>query len=120
MKVLVVDDDQLTLKTIGHTLKEEGFDVSMAKDVSVALNVIKNEKIDLVISDIMMPDVSGLGLISLLKNFYLDNIPVILISSLNKKNIIASSSELGAAYFLTKPIDMNELLVCIKNIFNNK
>ena len=115
MKILVVDDDQLTLKTISHTLTEEGYDVSLAEDVSKALNVLDNEKIDLIISDIMMPNVSGLGLLSLLKNFYLDRIPVILISSLDKGDVITNSLGLGAACFLAKPIDMVELLGCVKS-----
>ena len=115
MKILVVDDDQLTLKSIEHLLKEEGFDVLLAENASAALRILNDEKIDLIISDIMMPNVSGLGLLSMLKNFYLDKIPVILISSLNKDEIKANSLGLGAAYFLSKPVDLNELLSCVKN-----
>ena len=114
MKVLIVDDDQLTLNAISHTLKEEGYEVLQAQDVSIALNILTNDKVDLIISDIMMPNVSGLGLLSLLKNFYLDNIPVILISSLDNDKVAANSAGLGAAYFLTKPIDPKELLDCVK------
>jgi DNA-binding response OmpR family regulator len=63
----------------------------------------------------MMPNVSGLGLLSLLKNFYLDRIPVILISSLDKGDVITNSLGLGAACFLAKPIDLVELLESVKN-----
>ncbi len=117
MKILIVDDDELTLKAINHSLTEEGYKVTLAEDVSKALTVLEDEKIDLIISDIMMPNVSGLGLLSLLKNFYFDKIPVILISSLDKGDVVANSLGLGARYFLAKPIDLKELLMCVKNVF---
>ncbi len=116
MNILIVDDDELTLKAIGHSLKEEGYEVTLVGDVSKALNVLDNEKIDLIISDIMMPHVSGLGLLSLLKQFYFDRIPVIIISSLSKNEVEANSIEKGASYFLNKPVDLKELLQCVKNI----
>ena len=116
MKILVVDDDQLTLQAISHVLKEEGYKVVLAEDVSKAINALENEKIDLIISDIMMPNVSGLAFLSMLKQFYLDKTPVILISSLDKGDIVADSLGLGAAYFLVKPLDMKELKECITNI----
>lgn len=116
MKILIVDDDEITLKAISHSLIEEGYLVSEAEDVSKALTVLENEKIDLVVSDIMMPNVSGLGLLSVLKNFYFDKIPVILISSLDKGDTVANSLGLSASNFLVKPIDLNELSHCVKNI----
>jgi len=114
MKILIVDDDELTLKTIHHHLKEEGYEPIVAKDAAKALEILDKEKINLIISDIMMPNVSGLGLLSMLKNFYFDKIPVILISSLDKGEIVNNSMELGAAHFLVKPIDMKELSKVVK------
>ncbi|OFY86208.1 MAG: hypothetical protein A3F72_07075 [Bacteroidetes bacterium RIFCSPLOWO2_12_FULL_35_15] len=116
MKVLVVDDDQLTLQAIGHCLNQEGYYISLSEDVTKALHVLENEKIDLIISDIMMPHISGLGFLSVLKEFYFGKIPVILISSLDKEDVIANSHSLGADKFLTKPIDMKELLQCVNTI----
>lgn len=116
MKILIVDDDELTLNMLSHFLKGEGYDAIVADDVAKALNIVENEKIDLIISDIMMPNVSGLGLLSLLKNFYLDKIPVILISSLDKGEIVNNALELGAACFLSKPVDLKALLLNVKNV----
>ena len=116
MKILVVDDDQLTLQAINHSLKEAGYEVVLAEDVSKALSTLEDEKIDLIISDIMMPNVSGLGFLSMLKQFYFDKTPVILISSLDKGEIVTNSLGLGAAYFLIKPIDLTELLVCVNTL----
>lgn len=115
MKILIVDDDELILKSISHVLKQENYEVEVADDVSKALNVLENQKIDLIISDIMLPNVSGLGLLSMLKNFYFDRIPVILISSLDKGDIVTNSLGLGATHFLTKPLNMEELVRCVKD-----
>lgn len=118
MKILTVDDDELTLNMLDHCLKGEGYEVVQADDVAKALKIVESEKIDLIISDIMMPNVSGLGLLSLLKNFYLNKIPVILISSLPKEDIVNDSIELGAAYFVSKPIDPKELVTKVKSLLN--
>lgn len=109
MKILIVDDDKLMLEVISHYLGAEGYETSIAEDGFQALDKIQKEKIDLIISDIMMPNISGLALLNLLKQFYFNNIPIILISSLDKKDFITRSLGLGAIDFITKPIDFKQL-----------
>lgn len=116
MKILIVDDDELMLTSISHSLVEQGYNVVLAENVSKALDILEDQKIDLIVSDIMMPNVSGLGLLSMLKEYYFDRIPVILISSLNKGGVVANSLGLGATYFLAKPVDVKELLTCVKSV----
>lgn len=116
MKILIVDDDELMLTSISHSLVEQGYKVVLAENVSKALDILEDQKIDLIVSDIMMPNVSGLGLLSMLKEYYFDRIPVILISSLNKGGVVADSLGLGATYFLSKPVDVKELLTCVKSV----
>lgn len=114
MKILIVDDDKLQLKAISHSLKDSGYETVTAENGFEALDVINKEKIDLVISDVMMPNISGLGLLSLLKQFYFNKIPVIIISSLDKADIILHSIGLGAVDFVSKPINFIELLGRVK------
>ena len=114
MKILVVDDNKLMLEVISHYLMAEGYETSVAEDGFQALDVIQREKIDLIISDIMMPNISGLELLNLLKKFYFNNIPIILISSLDKKDFIQRSMGLGAIDFVTKPLDFKNLSRLIK------
>lgn len=114
MKVLVVDDDKLMLEAISHNLKTNGYEVVKAENGYEALDMIDKMKIDLVISDVMMPNISGLGLLSLLKQFYFNKIPVIIISSLDKADVILHSIGLGAVDFISKPIDFKKLLSLIK------
>lgn len=114
MKILVVDDDKLILEVISHRLKNEGYEIVVTENGYEALGILEKQKIDLIISDIMMPDISGLGLLSLLKQFYFNRIPVIIISSLDKTDVILHSIGLGAVDFLPKPIDFKELLHLVK------
>jgi len=114
MKVLIVDDDKLMLEVVSHYLGAEGYETSVAEDGFQALDIIQKDKIDLIISDIMMPNISGLALLNLLKKFYFNNIPIILISSLDKKEFILRSLGLGAIDFVTKPIDFKNLSHLVK------
>lgn len=114
MKILIVDDDKIILQTVAHSLKNSGYEVETVENGFAALSVLEKQKIDLIISDVMMPDISGLGLLSLLKQFYYNRIPVIIISSLDKTDIILHSIGLGAIDFVAKPIDFKELLSLVK------
>jgi DNA-binding response OmpR family regulator len=117
MKILVVDDDAILLEAISFNLKEDGYDVITANDGFKALDIIqRQEHLDLIISDIMMPNMSGLSLLSLLKKFYFDKVPVILISSLDKGDVVLSAMKLGAHDFIVKPFNIDELSLRVKKL----
>jgi DNA-binding response OmpR family regulator len=109
-RILVIDDDKMLQRAIAFKLKANNYDVIVADDVYSALELIDKHKVDGVISDIMMPDISGLSLLSLLKQFYFNRIPVIVISSLGKEQAGATAMDLGAYSFLEKPLDFDELV----------
>lgn len=114
--ILVIDDDIMTLEAIKHCLKSNHFEVVVAENSLQALEAIDKfkNKIDLIICDIMMPGFSGLELLSLLKNFYFNTIPVIIVSAYKMSEMVSSAKELGAIDFIPKPIDFNNLIVHIK------
>lgn len=114
MKILIVDDDKMQLEAISHQLQLDGYETVTAENGFDALDVINKIKIDLIVSDIMMPNISGLGLLSLLKQFYFNKIPVIIISALDKADVVIHSIGLGAVDFVSKPIDFSLLLGLIK------
>lgn len=117
MKILVVDDDSILLEAISFNLTEDGYDVITANDGFKALDIIqRQEHLDLIISDIMMPNMSGLSLLSLLKKFYFDKVPVILISSLDKGDVVLSAMKLGAHDFIVKPFNISELSLRVKKL----
>jgi DNA-binding response OmpR family regulator len=119
-KILVVEDDKTLLEALSFKLKNEGYHVETAEDGWKALDVVDKGTVDLIISDIMMPSISGLSLLSVLNEFYLGKIPVIVISSLDKANVIISASGLGASDFIIKPINYQELLDRIKRLLYKK
>lgn len=114
MKILVVEDDVVTLETISFTLQAEGYAVVTANDGKKALDIIQREEdISLVISDIMMPNMSGLGLLTILHERFGNSLPVIFISALDHGHLI-SSLTIGNTEFMGKPIDFDELVRRVK------
>jgi|SRR6185312_13382051 len=114
MKILVVDDEPMTLTVLSKKLTDKGYNVSAVDNSFDALKVIEEQKVDLIISDIVMPGMSGFNLLTMLKNFYFLTIPIILISSFNKENIRLKSKSLGAAEFVSKPINYDDLFFKIE------
>jgi two-component system sensor histidine kinase ChiS len=109
MKILVVDDDKIMLSVVSKKLKDKGYEVVTTNNGVESLRIISQEKIDLVISDVMMPCLSGFTLITMLKSFYFINIPVILMSACNQETGILNSHGIESGSFFAKPIDFKRL-----------
>jgi DNA-binding response OmpR family regulator len=118
MKILVVDDDPIMLEAIRHCLTENDIEVVTAQNGFEAISLAQDGCLDLIISDIMMPEMSGLSLLCLLKQFYFNSIPIIIISSLDKADVILSSLGLGAEDFISKPIDFSQLSSRVRTYIN--
>jgi DNA-binding response OmpR family regulator len=118
MKVLIVDDEEMAIKLIEHQMISAGYEVVSCTDGREALEIIKNETPDLVISDIMMPFMSGLELLEVIK---VENkkIPVILISALDDVEVIQTAIGMGADDFVIKPVNMDELILRITKVLAN-
>jgi two-component system response regulator (stage 0 sporulation protein F) len=110
MKILIIDDDRLTRKVLVDRLGRLNFTVITANDAFSGLTLLQHETFDLIISDLLMPSMSGLNLVTIVKQFISTNTPIIIISSLNDKDIIRSCIRLGVAHFLQKPIDFDLLI----------
>jgi CheY-like chemotaxis protein len=110
-EILVVDDDKITLRTLEHILKREGFTVIPLSLGREAVKIAKERSPVLIILDIMMPDMDGGDVASILKNDpQTKNIPVIFLSSLVTKKEEQSSSKADGIYFLAKPFEREDLL----------
>jgi DNA-binding NtrC family response regulator len=120
MKILVVDDDKEMLSAISTKLKGKGYDVYVTGNVVESFHIIAEKKIDLLISDVRMPCLSGFTLITMLKKFYFSNIPVLLISSSEQEPVIMDSHGIEAASFFSKPIDFTRLFQRIEDCAKSK
>ncbi|MBB2145431.1 response regulator [Pedobacter sp. LMG 31464] len=115
MKILIAEDEEITLKTLELRLKRDGHEVILARDGREALSKIEEHSPDLVISDIMMPYVSGLEIIAAIKENYPDRkIPIIILSGMGQEDTVLEAFQLGADDFITKPFSPNELTVRVR------
>ena len=111
MTVLVIDDDPVIVKLLRVNFELEGFNVISAGDGREGLEKARNERPDVVISDIMMPTMNGLELVSTLKSDpNTADLPVLLLSAKAQLADVQRGFELGADDYVTKPFDPIELI----------
>ncbi len=120
MKILIVDDDKVMLSVLSKKLKDKGYSVFTTSNGVESLRIISEDKIDLVISDVMMPCISGFTLITMLKSFYFINIPVILMSACEQEKVILNSHGVESGSFFSKPIDFPKLFERIESCGHSK
>lgn len=109
MKILIAEDDSVIRCALEYCLKKENHEVIVSVDGNEAFKKIEEEIPDLLITDIMMPHISGLELIQLVKEKYHNQIKIIVLTSLGHQDIVLESFSLGADDFLTKPFNAEEL-----------
>lgn len=114
MNILIIEDDKLTLNLLQYCIEKLGHKAFLAPDGEEAIRMIANGKFDLLICDIMMPGISGLSLVSVLRTVHLCTIPIIMMSVLNNKQLMDASFEAGANDFIAKPFDIETLEEKIK------
>ena len=114
-RILIAEDEVLMLKALEFKLKKDGYQVDVAADGRQAMDKVKNETYDLILTDIMMPFVGGMEILSYVKNDPIKkHTPVLLISAVGLENIVLEGFSLGADDFIYKPFNLNELSVRIK------
>ena len=107
-RILVVDDDEMNLTRTRIILKKN-YDVLLASSGMEALHILKTRKIDLVLLDIEMPKMNGFVTFQRMKEF-VDEIPVIFLTASGLEGDVVSAIKLGAANYLKKPFQPQELL----------
>lgn len=114
MNVLVVDDEMLIRSVIKEYLLNEKYNVFEAEDGLEALRIYKEEKIDLVILDIMMPKMDGFSALREMKK--IKDTPVIMLSAMKEEVDKLNGFDLGVDDYLTKPFSPKELIARVKAI----
>lgn len=115
-RILVVDDDKITLRTLERILNQAGYTVIPLSLGREAIKIAKDRSPSLIILDIMMPDMDGGDVASFLKSDpETKNIPIIFLSSLVTKREEQSSSKKHGLYFMSKPFERDDLLKKIRN-----
>ena len=107
-KILIVDDELLILRIISDILSKEGYEVKTANNYFNASQLLDGEKFDVVITDIRMPEKSGIDLLTHVREINSD-IPVILMTGFATLETAVEAVKQGAFDYLTKPLDFNKL-----------
>ncbi|MBN1350357.1 response regulator [candidate division KSB1 bacterium] len=112
-KILIVEDDFIALEGLKLDLESEGYVTFLANCGKQALDILKKVDIDLILSDIIMNDISGIDLLQRVKNKYPD-IVVILITGYGALDTVIEALRQGAHDYLLKPCSGEELKICVK------
>lgn len=121
VKLLVIEDDEYLLQYLSLFLTQKGYEVVSAINGEIGLELFELEKPDLVLTDIIMPEVEGIEVIMKLRDTHAD-LPIIAMSAglQNSAEIyLEMAQKLGATSIIKKPLDMPELLSCIENLLSN-
>ncbi len=113
--VLAVDDKPQNLQFLGKLLSDNGYDVGMAQSGQQALNFVIKDEPDLILLDIMMPEMDGYAVCKKLKSdFGTRHIPVIFLTAKTDTSDVVKGFQLGGVDYVTKPFNSAELLARIK------
>jgi len=114
-RVLIVDDDKHALEILHRLLEKDGFEVLGAQSGAQALVIAGAEQVDVILLDVMMPEMSGFEVCEALRaNERTRDIPVILLTAKDDMETRVLGMKLGVSEFLTKPINKRELFARIR------
>jgi DNA-binding response OmpR family regulator len=118
-KILVVDDDPYILMSLEFLMKKNGFDVMVARNGTEALEIVEKQVPDIVLLDIMMPDVDGYAICKHIKSSKkLKEAKVVFMSAKSKETDIQKGYDLGASLYVTKPFSTRQLLIQVQELIS--
>lgn len=115
-KIVLAEDNSIFLLLLKFRLEKEGYKILTAVDGKEAIELIEQHNPELILTDIMMPFVSGLEVISHVRNKLKMKTPIVVFSSAGQEEIVLKAFDLGATDFMSKPLSPNELVIRIKRL----
>lgn len=116
-KILIVDDEPNILMSLDFLMRKEGYEVFIARDGAEALEILSREIPDIIVLDIMMPNVDGYEVCEYVKsNRATSQTKVIFLTAKSKKEDIEKGYEMGADLYLTKPFSTRNLVKEVKQL----
>lgn len=113
MKLLIVEDEEKVAHFISRGLEEEGYSIDVAHDGRKGLDLLKEFTYDLVLLDLMIPEINGLDLLKTIRSWG-NNTPVLIITAKSSKEDVVKGLDTGSDDYLTKPFSFDELLARIR------
>ena len=115
-RILVAEDNRLILETIAHSLSREGYDIIKAADGRECMNLLENNHVDLIITDLYMPHLNGLEVIAKLNEKTKNITPIMVLSASGGEENVLKAFDLGVDDFMVKPFSLIELNVRVKKL----
>ncbi len=117
-QILLAEDNATLALLLKIRIEKEGYTPIIAENGKRAIELIESEKPDLILTDIMMPFVSGLEVISHVRNNLKLQTPVVVFSSAGQEEMVLKAFNLGANDFISKPFSPNEFMVRLRRFLN--
>ena len=118
-KILIADDEHKIVMTLEYAFRKAAYEVFIARDGSEVLEILKTEITDVILLDIMMPNVDGYTTLSeIKKNENYKNIKVIFLSAKTGESDIKKGLELGADAYVTKPYSIKKLTEKVEELLS--
>ena len=115
-KIILAEDNSVLSLLLKFKLEKEGYKLFIAINGKEAIELIESHQPDIILTDIMMPFVSGLEVISHVRNKLDLSTPIIVFSSAGQEEMVLKAFNLGATDFMSKPFSPNELSIRIKRL----
>ena len=115
MQLLIIEDNPSTLKMLAFLLRNEGYNVHPVPNASAGLEVLRNEPVDLIVLDVMLPDQSGLAVCRQLRDEGI-TVPILVISALGRRDDKLAALAEGADDYMTKPFDPSEVIARVHSL----
>lgn len=117
--ILLIDDEEAILASIGWTLENNNFETTTAKNGQEGIDLLQRKPFDLVITDLMMPQVNGMAVLKRAKSLY-PEIGVIILTGYGDVDSAVEALKMGADDYLQKPCDMDDLLIKARRGFEKQ
>lgn len=116
-RILTVDDSSTVRHALGLTLRDAGYEVIEAENGEEALQLFETEKIDMMVTDLNMPKLNGLGLIEKVRKLPgFRFLPIIMLTTESKQSVKAEGKRVGASGWLTKPFKPEQILGVVRMV----
>lgn len=115
-RILVAEDNRLILETVAQSLTREGYEIIKAADGRECMNQLEINDVDLIITDLYMPHLNGLEVISSLNNKMKSMTPIMVLSASGAEENVLKAFDLGVDDFMVKPFSLIELNVRVKKL----